>query len=72
VTLIITRNYPKSLNIGDARYRIEYQLSERIAIFHQTGGDRKDPPSAMHLPALPGLRLYWERSNRVLPIPGRA
>jgi len=72
IALIITRNYPKDLNIADAKYRIEYQLSERAAIFHQVSGSRKDAPSAMHLPNLVGLRLYWEHKNRVQPILGRS
>lgn len=72
IAQVIARNYPKALNIGDAKYRIEYDLSQRMATFHQISGARKDPPSAMHLPNLPGLRLYWEHKNRVQPIPGRA
>ncbi len=71
IAQIIARNYPKSLNIGDAQYRIEYRLSERTAIFHQISGSRKDPPSAMHLPNLNGLRMFWEHKNRVQPIAGR-
>ena len=71
IAQIIARNYPKSLDIGDARYRIEYRLAERTAIFHQVSGSRKDPPSAMHLPNLSGLRMLWEHKNRVQPIPGR-
>lgn len=69
--LLIERNYPKKLDIGDARYRVEYQLAERAAIFHQVGGTRKQPPSPVHLPRLPGLKLFWEHKNRVQPIPGR-
>jgi len=68
---LVRRQYPRTLDIGDARYRIEYRLGERSAIFHQVGGTRKDAPSAMHLPRLVGLRLFWEHKNRVQPIPGR-
>lgn len=68
---VITRNYPKALDIGDARYRIAYDLGQRTATLHQVSGARKDPPSAMHLPNLPGLRLFWEHKNRVQPIQGR-
>jgi len=71
IAQVIARNYPKALNIGDAKYQIEYDLSQRTATFHQVSGARKDPPSAMHLPNLPGLRLYWEHKNRVQPIAGR-
>jgi ATP-dependent helicase HrpB len=71
IALTIDRNYPKSLDIGDARYRIAYDLPQRVATLHQTSGARKDPPTAMHLPRLPGLRVYWEHKNRVQPVPGR-
>ena len=67
----IAKSFPKSLDIGDARYRIAYDLAQRTATLHQVSGARKDPPSAMHLPNLPGLRLFWEHKNRVQPIPGR-
>lgn len=68
---VIAKSFPKSLDIGDARYRIAYDLAQRTATLHQVSGARKDPPSAMHLPNLPGLRLFWEHKNRVQPIPGR-
>jgi ATP-dependent helicase HrpB len=71
IAQVIARNYPKGLSIGDARYRIAYDLGQRTATFHQVSGTRKDPPTAMHLPNLPGLRLFWEHKNRVQPIPGR-
>ncbi|MBT9560631.1 MAG: ATP-dependent RNA helicase [Myxococcales bacterium] len=71
VMKVIQRNYPRKLDIADAKYHIEYQLSERTAIFHQVGGTRKDPPPIMLLPTLPGLRRLWEHKNRVQPIGGR-
>jgi ATP-dependent helicase HrpB len=72
VARVIERNYPKTLNVNGTRYRIAYQLSDRTAVFHQVAGQSSAPPSTTHLPALPGLRLYWEHKNRVQPIPGRA
>ncbi len=71
VAKVIQRNYPRTLNIGDARYQIEYRLAERSAVLHQVGGTRRDPPPSSHLPSLPGLRLFWELKNRVQQIAGR-
>ena len=68
---LIERRFPRTLNTGDARYEIEYQVAERRAIFHQVRGSRKQPPSAVHLPRLAGFRLFWEHKNRVQPIVGR-
>ena len=67
----IERRFPTRLNIGDAAYEIEYQVSKRTAILHQVRGRRKLPPSPVHLPRLPGFKLFWEYKNRVLPIQGR-
>ena len=64
----LARRFPRSLDTGDAKYDIEYQVAESTAIFHQVGGSRKDPPSQTHLPRLPGFRLFWEHKNRVQPI----
>ncbi len=67
----LSRRFPRTLHTGDARYNIEYDIAKRTAIFHQISGARKDPPSQMHLPRLPGYRLFWEHKNRVQPISGR-
>jgi ATP-dependent helicase HrpB len=65
---VIKQRFRRTLDIGDARYEIEYQVAERKAIFHQVHGSRRQPPSAIHLPRLPGFRLYWEYKNRVQAI----
>lgn len=67
----LERRFPRSLDTGEARYEIEYQVAERTATFHQVRGIRKEPPSPTHLPRLPGFRLLWEHKNRVEPIKGR-
>ena len=67
----LARRFPRTLDTGDAKYDIEYQVAEHAAILHQVRGTRKEPPSAMHLPRLPGYRLFWEHKNRVQPIAGR-
>ena len=71
VAVVIERNFPTRLDIGDAAYEIEYQVAARTAIFHQVRGRRKQAPSPMHLPRLPGFRLFWEHKNRVQPMQGR-
>ncbi len=68
---VIKKRFRRTLNIGDARYEIEYQVAERKAIFHQVHGSRRQPPSPIHLPSLPGFRLYWEYKNRVQAISSR-
>ena len=60
----LDREYPRSLDIGDAHYRISYDPMRRIAVLHQRG-PRKDPPPERFLPRLPGWRIDWEHRNRV-------
>ncbi len=61
----LTRDFPRELAIGDARYRIAYDVERKLATLHQTGGARKAPPPDRFLPRLPGWRLAWEHKNRV-------
>ncbi|MFT7579197.1 MAG: ATP-dependent helicase HrpB [Myxococcota bacterium] len=68
---LISRRFPATLNIGDASYRIVYEVAARKATFHQVRGSRKQAPTAMHLPRLPGFRLFWEHKNRIQPISRR-
>jgi ATP-dependent helicase HrpB len=68
----LERRFPRTLDTGEAKYEIVYQVAERTATFHQVGGDRKKPPSPTHLPRLPGFRLFWEHKNRVQSIIGRS
>jgi ATP-dependent helicase HrpB len=67
----LEKRFPRTLDTGEARYDIEYQVAARTAIFHQVRGIRKEPPSLTHLPRLPGFRLFWENKGRVNPIAGR-
>src|SRR5205085_1217460 len=59
VSAELERRFPRTLDTGEAKYDIEYQVAERAAIFHQVRGIRKEPPSLTHLPRLPGFRLFW-------------
>jgi hypothetical protein len=61
----LDKSFPRSLSIGDARYRISYEVAKKQATLHQVGGTRKDPPTAAYLPRLPGWRLLFEQKNRV-------
>ena len=60
----LDREFPRSLEIGDARYRIAYDPQRRVAVLHQQG-TRKDPPPERFLPRLPGWRIDWEHRKRV-------
>jgi hypothetical protein len=61
----IVRRFPLDLSIGDATYRVAYDVSRRIATLHQVSGQRKTPPPDRYLPSLQGWKLMWEHKNRV-------
>lgn len=61
----LEREYPRELDVGDAKYRIAYEVRTKTATLHQEGGTRKGPPPPRMLPRLPGWRLKLERKNRV-------
>ena len=71
VAEVLERRFPRTLETGEAKYEIEYQVAERTAVFHQVRGVRKEPPLPTHLPRLPGFRLFWEHKGRVQALAGR-
>lgn len=56
--------FPASLDIGDARYAITYEVGRKAATFRQVSGTRKTPPPERMLPRLRGWRLFLERKNK--------
>ncbi|MEL6344574.1 MAG: helicase-related protein [Myxococcota bacterium] len=60
----IARRYPQTLTIGDARYRIRYDVSRQVATLHQVSGLRKTPPPERTLPRLPGWTIKLFHKNR--------
>ncbi len=56
----IESEYPLTVEMGDASYRVEYQMGSRKALLHMTRGHRKTPPPRNYLPRFPGLRLLVE------------
>ncbi len=60
----LDREFPASLDIGDARYRISYAPATSVATLHQVSGTRKLAPPVRLLPVLKGWRIDWEHKNR--------
>lgn len=53
----IEREYPRTVTLGDATYRVEYETGARKAILHMVKGHRKTAPPRQYLPRFPGFRL---------------
>ncbi|MCA9641993.1 MAG: ATP-dependent RNA helicase [Polyangiaceae bacterium] len=57
---LLEREFPLSLHLGDARYRVNYDLSRKQVILEATSGHPKKPPPANYLPRFHGLRVFVE------------
>ncbi|MCA9548903.1 MAG: ATP-dependent RNA helicase [Myxococcales bacterium] len=52
------REYPATVELGDASYRAEYQPLRRKVILHLVRGQRRSPPPRQYLPRFPGLTIH--------------
>ncbi|MCP4604132.1 MAG: ATP-dependent RNA helicase [Proteobacteria bacterium] len=64
----LDREFPRSLKLGDAEYRISYDFRKKEATLVMVAGRRKDPPSLFTLPTLGGLRIRVQHHSKVLVI----
>jgi ATP-dependent helicase HrpB len=53
----LDREYPRTVSVGDASYRAEYDLDRDQVLLHMVKGSRRDPPPLAYLPKFPGLRI---------------
>ncbi|HEX5658596.1 MAG TPA: hypothetical protein VFX59_15440 [Polyangiales bacterium] len=56
----IDGDYPATVNVGDASYRAEYDLTQSQVTLCLVKGNRNEPPPLSYLPKLPGLRISAE------------
>jgi ATP-dependent helicase HrpB len=56
----VESDYPLSVNVGDATYRAEYDLSRQQVTLQRLKGTRSEPPTLAFLPKFPGLRILVE------------
>lgn len=66
----LDRDFPPTLSIGDARYRLDYDVGRKVCTLVQVGGHRKSPPPTRFLPRLLGWRIDWSLKNRVRQLRG--
>jgi len=57
---VLDAEYPRTFEVGDASYRVEYNLDRRQIIMHMTKGTRTTPPPASYLPRFAGFRVTVE------------
>ena len=57
---LLSERYPTKVDLGDACYRVDYDLTKNQALLIMTKGSRKLPPSAQYLPKIEGFKLFVE------------
>jgi ATP-dependent helicase HrpB len=53
----LERDFPATVNVGDAIYRTEYDLERKQVLLQLVKGNRREPPPLAYLPRFPGLRV---------------
>jgi ATP-dependent helicase HrpB len=53
----LDRDFPRALDLGDARYALEYHPARRLLILEKVAGPRKTLPPVTYVPKVPGWRI---------------
>jgi hypothetical protein len=53
----LERDFPRTVSVGDALYRAEYDLEQRQVLLQLVKGSRREPPPLAYLPRFLGLRV---------------
>lgn len=57
---LLDRDYPRTFELGDAFYEIDYDLSRRQVVMRMVRGTRDTAPPLGYLPKFPGFRVCVE------------
>ena len=49
--------FPRTINVGDAKYEADYDLDARQVVLRPVKGSREGAPPLAYLPRFPGLRI---------------
>jgi len=62
----LDREFPRTVSVGDARYRVDYDLPARSVVLHKIAGQRKTPPPLDYLPGFKGFDIFlMDRQRKV-------
>ncbi|MEZ4239413.1 MAG: hypothetical protein R3F59_25305 [Myxococcota bacterium] len=53
----LDRDFPRTLDLGDARYALQYHPAQRLLVLDKVDGPRKALPPVHYVPKLPGWRI---------------
>ena len=57
---VVDAHFPRQVDLGDARYAVDYDLEKRQAVLRIVHGRRDKPPPLSFLPSFPGFRICVE------------
>jgi hypothetical protein len=57
---ILDREFPRTVDLGDAGYEVRYDLDRRQVVLTMVRGNRKKPPPRSYLPKFHGFRVCIE------------
>jgi len=67
---ILQKHYPRDLDIGDARYRVHYDLPKREVVLEKVAGQRKAMPPDAFVPRFSGFRVLVKDRSQVRVLRG--
>ena len=53
----LDERFPSTVSVGDATYRVEYDIARGQVLLHMVKGSRREPPPLAYLPKFEGLRI---------------
>jgi len=64
------RKFPRRLNLGNLRCRVEYDPADRMVTLVKESGFSPQPPDPRYLPPWPGWKIRFRDRQRVIPVRG--
>ena len=64
----LDREFPASVDVGDARYEARYELDAKQVVLRRVKGSREGAPPLSYLPRFPGLRICVDGPRGILVV----
>lgn len=66
----LDRHYPAEIDVGDARYKVRYDLGRREVLLDKVAGQRKSLPPAAFIPPFTGFTVLVKDRNQLRVLRG--
>ena len=66
----LDKHYPAEIDVGDARYKVRYDLAKRQVVLDKVAGQRKAMPPIAFLPAFSGFKVLVKDRNQLRVLRG--